>query len=164
MGGCDPPRAVNGRPGLDVFSRMKKATSRKPSRTDSLRALLDERRRELTGGMHGLMRSVRSRDRNDHDDADAQDGAHVDVQEDVDLAMIQMKAETLRRIDAALRRLDEGSYGNCAECGEPIAHERLKALPFAVRCRDCEDSREQASRGARQQPGRPRHAALDLVE
>jgi DnaK suppressor protein len=144
---------------------MKKATSRKPSRTDSLRALLEERRRELTGGMHGLIRSVRSRDRNDRDDADAQDGAHVDVQEDVDLAMIQLKAETLRRIDAALRRLDEGHYGNCVECGDPIAHERLRALPFAVRCRDCEDTRERATeRGSRQQPGRPRHTALDLVE
>ena len=144
---------------------MKKATPRKPGRIDSLRALLESRRRELTGDVTGLIRTVRTRDRGDKDDSDPQDGAHVDVQEDVDLAMIQMKAETLRRIDAALRRLSEGHYGNCAECGDPIAHERLKALPFAVRCRDCEDSREQASaRGTRQQPGRPRSASLDLVE
>ena len=46
-------------------------------------------------------------------------------------------SKTLNRIDAALRRLDEGSYGNCFQCGDEIAQVRLRALPFALRCKDC---------------------------
>ena len=58
-----------------------------------------------------------------------------------------MKAETVARIDAALRRLDQGGHGDCVECGEKISIERLTALPFALRCRDCEESREKAMNG-----------------
>ena len=75
----------------------------------------------------------------------------------LDLALIQMKAETLGRIDAALRRLEIGAYGDCIECARPISSERLSAMPFAVRCTTCEDARERKARVARSQPrhGRP---------
>jgi RNA polymerase-binding transcription factor DksA len=39
--------------------------------------------------------------------------------------------------EAALRRIDEGTYGTCAACGQPISSERLKALPYAITCIDC---------------------------
>jgi len=55
-----------------------------------------------------------------------------------------MKSETLDQIEAALRRLEEGTYGDCVECGVEIAEARLRALPFAVRCKDCESAREAA--------------------
>jgi DnaK suppressor protein len=41
---------------------------------------------------------------------------------------------TLADVDRALAKLDEGSYGRCDVCSEPIAEERLEALPWAVRC------------------------------
>jgi DnaK suppressor protein len=53
-----------------------------------------------------------------------------------------MAAETLDKIDVALRRLQDGSYGDCIECLEPISEARLRALPFAVRCTPCEGARE----------------------
>jgi DnaK suppressor protein len=65
-----------------------------------------------------------------------------------------MKAETLALIDAALSRLDAGSYGACAACMGEIAGRRLRALPFAVRCEDCEDQRE---RSERERDGQARH-------
>ena len=68
----------------------------------------------------------------------------VDVQEEIEFALIEMKAETLKKIDAALRRIGEGTYGECFECGEEIPAARLRALPFAVRCKDCEEAREAA--------------------
>jgi len=40
-------------------------------------------------------------------------------------------------IRAALRRIDEGTYGICARCGEDIAEKRLEALPYATECIDC---------------------------
>ena len=58
--------------------------------------------------------------------------------------MIELKTETLNKIDTALRRLEEGHYGDCFECGDEIAAARLRALPFALRCRDCEQRRAAA--------------------
>lgn len=52
----------------------------------------------------------------------------------------------LRRIDAALERLEEGHYGTCATCGATIEARRLKALPWAVRCTGCEELREAVAR------------------
>ena len=50
----------------------------------------------------------------------------------------------------ALARLEQGNYGNCFDCGEEIAEKRLRALPFAVRCKDCEEARENAEQRERQ--------------
>jgi RNA polymerase-binding transcription factor DksA len=59
----------------------------------------------------------------------------------------------LTRIDEALVRLDAGEYGACVECGDEISEPRLRALPFAVRCRSCEETREQNRDNARQLAG-----------
>ena len=53
-------------------------------------------------------------------------------------------------IERPLTRLEQGDYGNCFECGEEIAEKRLRALPFAVRCKDCEEARETAEKRERQ--------------
>ncbi len=71
------------------------------------------------------------------------------IQEEIGFALIGMKSETLRLIEIAIRRLDDGSYGQCLECGGEISEQRLRALPFAGRCRDCEDIREKAVRSQR---------------
>jgi DnaK suppressor protein len=84
----------------------------------------------------------------------------VDIQEDIEFALIQMKSETLNKINEALRRLDEGTYGNCFECGDEIAEARLRALPFAVRCKDCEEARETAEQRERMQARKSGSAAL----
>ena len=93
---------------------------------------------------------------------DQGESSEVDIQEDIEFALIQMKSETLNKIDAALRRLDEGTYGNCFECGDEIAEARLRALPFAVRCKDCEEAREtaeQRERGWRRSAARRRSSS-----
>jgi len=53
-----------------------------------------------------------------------------------------MKSESLNKVNDALARLEQGDYGNCFDCGSEIAEKRLRALPFAVRCKDCEEARE----------------------
>ena len=73
---------------------------------------------------------------------DQGESSEVNIQDEIGFALIQMKAETLDKIDTALGRLGEGTYGDCFECGEEIAGARLRALPFAVRCRDCEEAHE----------------------
>ena len=84
----------------------------------------------------------------------------VDTQDAIGFALIQMKAETLDKIDAALQRLGEGTYGDCIECGAEIAGARLWALPFAVRCRDCEEARETVERRDRVMAERRGSSAL----
>jgi RNA polymerase-binding protein DksA len=44
--------------------------------------------------------------------------------------------ETLRQIDAALQRIEDGTYGVCEVCGKPIGEERLRAIPWTTRCID----------------------------
>ena len=46
-------------------------------------------------------------------------------------------AREIRMIEAALDRIANGDYGSCAECGEPIADERLDAVPATPLCADC---------------------------
>jgi DnaK suppressor protein len=55
-----------------------------------------------------------------------------------DLALRDHNQVHLAAVDAALARLDAGTYGRCATCGKPIAPERLEALPWAALCIDCQ--------------------------
>jgi len=55
-----------------------------------------------------------------------------------DLALRDRNTEHLAEVDAALRRLDDGTYGACLRCGRPIAPERLEALPWAAHCIECQ--------------------------
>jgi DnaK suppressor protein len=54
-----------------------------------------------------------------------------------DLALRDRSKAELERVDAALRKLDEGTYGTCESCGKQIAPERLEAIPWAPLCIDC---------------------------
>ena len=55
-----------------------------------------------------------------------------------DLALRDRADHQLELVDEALARLDAGSYGRCIRCGEPIAPDRLDALPWAARCIGCQ--------------------------
>src|SRR6478736_7419951 len=55
-----------------------------------------------------------------------------------DLALRDRSDQQLVLVDEALARLDDGTFGMCVRCGQPIASERLEALPWAARCIDCQ--------------------------
>ena len=132
---------------MATTTRTKAAA--KTSRYTELKRMLEDRRRELLSAVQEKMRDVRAEGNKECDVLDQGESSEVDIQEDIEFALIQMKSETLVKVDAALRRLDEGTYGNCFECGEEIAEARLRALPFAARCKDCEEARETAERRER---------------
>lgn len=48
----------------------------------------------------------------------------------------------LQAIDAAVQRIEDGTYGICPKCGQPIPEERLEALPWTTRCIDCKRREE----------------------
>lgn len=58
------------------------------------------------------------------------------------LAFLQRSAERYRAIQSALRRIEEGEYGICMECDEPISPKRLEAIPWAVYCVKCQEQLE----------------------
>lgn len=56
----------------------------------------------------------------------------------VEAAVVEVSSSAVRGIESALRRLRSGGYGRCADCGGRIAAARLRVLPFAERCRECQ--------------------------
>jgi len=129
------------------------STTGKTTRYNELKRMLVERRREIQAEVQGRMRDVRAEGTwgsKQADVVDAVESSEADIQDEIEFALIQMKSETLNKIVDALTRLEQGDYGNCFECGEEIAEKRLRALPFAVRCKDCEEAREAAEQRERQ--------------
>ena len=127
-----------------MATTARTGASGKTTRYNELKKMLDNRRRELMAEVQGRIRDVRTEGNKERDAMDQGESSEVDIQEDIELALIQMKSETLNKIEAAHRRLDEGTYGDCFECGDEISEARLRAFPFAVRCKDCEEARETA--------------------
>lgn len=111
------------------------------NRTIELRQMLMDRRLELGSVVHSNLRDGRQRQPKDVGDF-GEDSATAH-QVELDLSLLQMRAQTVERIDEALTRLAADRYGICAVCGREIADRRLRALPFAVRCTRCEDRREE---------------------
>ena len=70
------------------------------------------------------------------------DWSVVDLSEDISLKQLSTHRENLTKIDEALRKLREGTYGICEECGEEIDIERLKVMPFAIYCKEDQERRE----------------------
>jgi DnaK suppressor protein len=136
------------KPGSEGISR---------TRYTELKSMLEERRREIQAEVQDKMRDVRAEgswNGKNTEVLDAVESAEADIQEDIEFALVQMKSETMNKIDDALARLEQGDYGNCFDCGEEIAEKRLRALPFAVRCKDCEEARENAEQRERHQAQR----------
>ena len=129
------------------------------ARYEELKQMLTSRQREMLNELQGKIRSVRA-EGSRQDRAGLNPGDfEVDFQDDLEFALIQMKAETVSKINEALLRLEEGRYGLCFECGDEIAQPRLRALPFAVRCKDCEEAVEIAQQRDR---ARARRASSPL--
>ena len=117
--------------------------------------MLEERRQALTAQVKDKMHAVRAADGVDRGIRDQHEPVEGDGQSEIALALLQMESDTVRKIDAALERLAKGTYGDCSQCHEPIPAERLRALPFAARCRPCEEARERTPRAT------PSRIALD---
>jgi DnaK suppressor protein len=65
------------------------------------------------------------------------DTATVTVDREIDYTLEENSEHVLREIDAALKRIDDGTFGICRTCGNPIEPERLELLSYATQCIDC---------------------------
>jgi DnaK suppressor protein len=127
------------------MARNKEAEERE--RYLLLKGILEDRRREIHEKLRSLREAIPS---GKLEVRDAEEQSVDDFVQEVDLALMQMKSETLKKIDQALLRLEEGTYGRCQECDAEITAPRLRALPFAALCRDCQQEAENDVRAARE--------------
>ncbi|HSB37460.1 MAG TPA: TraR/DksA C4-type zinc finger protein [Gaiellaceae bacterium] len=61
---------------------------------------------------------------------------------ELDYTLEENVERALAAIDAALQRIEDGTYGTCGSCGQPIGAERLEALPWTTQCIDCKRREE----------------------
>jgi DnaK suppressor protein len=104
-----------------------------------LKEMLEERRQEIQQKLRSLRETLPAET---SDVRDAEEQSVDDFVQEVDFTLMQMKSQTLAKIDEAIIRLEAGRYGLCTECEAEIAEARLKALPFADLCRSCKEAEE----------------------
>jgi RNA polymerase-binding transcription factor len=109
-------------------------------------ALLEERRRveaaieNLHADHPGSMRDETGEDA--VYDNHLADTATETYDRELDYTLEENSEHVLEEIEAALKRVEEGTYGLCSSCGKPIPEERLEALPWATLCIECQRERE----------------------
>ena len=105
--------------------------------------LLEEKRRLWSEVCNDLFEQLGDKLHSQYDlPQDIGDRGMLDVLQDTGLAVADIKRQQLTRIDEALRRLEEGRYGVCEDCGTEIPLQRLQAAPYAACCVPCQESRE----------------------
>jgi len=80
---------------------------------------------------------------------DSGDQALVDFEREMGISLQEMRTRERKLIDEALDSLDQGTYGECADCGDEISEKRLHALPFARLCVECQSKTELLEKIAR---------------
>jgi DnaK suppressor protein len=104
------------------------------TRLESLREDTRRRLAALTGDFDAVVAA--SRDSNADDEHDPE-GATIAFERSQLSALARQARERLDEVEAALARVDAGTYGECERCGDPIAPARLEARPAAARCVAC---------------------------
>jgi DnaK suppressor protein len=120
-------------------------------RRAELERLLEDRRRRVQLDMQSRMRDGRAG--RTAEVGDVGEISEAGSQEDIDFALLQSKAEALSRLNEALGRIEVGEYGDCMDCHVEISEQRLRALPFAVRCIKCEELHEREEARTRRAAG-----------
>jgi len=113
-----------------------------------LKELLEEHKRHLQRSLRTRLNEVRahSHDGKAFEALDAADASASDLEQYFGAALAELAAQALQQVDQALARLERGDYGLCRDCNEKISHKRLTAVPFALRCRECEELLETGER------------------
>jgi DnaK suppressor protein len=111
----------------------------------ALRKLLNKKEQEAIESLRGHLQKLVSGEIRQIISSGQDEGDRAVVQQYEYMCHIQFAAqsERIRQIDHALKKLDAGEYGFCEECREEISAERLRVIPFAVFCRDCQEAKEQ---------------------
>lgn len=113
-----------------------------------LRQLLITERAKLAGEIKAIAEDASKSPRDASGDLSAYTVHMADMSADtyereLSMNIVSSEQELLYQIDDALKRLDDGSFGVCQQCNQPIAMSRLKAVPYASMCIGCQRAKEQ---------------------
>lgn len=104
---------------------------------DRFRTLLLEERQRVADAIEYLhLENAGSQD-DEVPETGMADTASVTLDRELDYSLEENSGHVLAEIDAALIRIDDGTFGRCASCGNAIPEERLEAMPYATKCIDC---------------------------
>jgi DnaK suppressor protein len=106
--------------------------------TEIYREALVRKRDELLGG-NAVKPLQWTMENNSGRQGDMADQASGNNEVHIQLKLKQTDAKILQAIEEALRRIDQGTFGVCRDCGEPIADARLQAIPWTRSCRACKE-------------------------
>ena len=105
------------------------------------RDLLLAERRRIAAALENLKNenpgTVEEETGEESSDQHLADSATAMHDRELDYGLTENEEDLLTSIDAALQRIEDGTYGTCTNCGKPIGEERLEALPWADLCIDC---------------------------
>jgi DnaK suppressor protein len=114
----------------------------------TLRDLLQYRLRDLRAEVHAAEMAHREPTAAAaHEVVDRKEDAARQQFQDVDDAQEQRDVGEMAGVEAALQRLDAGTYGDCVDCSEPIPLQRLLVQPAVLRCTACQAAHEQRASG-----------------
>lgn len=116
-----------------------------PTHLSQLRDALNHRLQELRAEVHAAERAQRElTEAAAQEVTDRKDNAMQQQFSEIGSAQEQRDLNEMGQVEAALGRLDGGTYGDCADCGKPIALQRLRVQAAALRCAPCQAAREHA--------------------
>jgi RNA polymerase-binding transcription factor len=113
-------------------------------RREALQQMLMGKRQEILKEIEGSLGQSLTEDQQRRLESarDVGDQALMDLDRELGISLMEMRNRRRQAIDEALTRLNEGTYGICAECGIEISERRLEAVPFAKLCVECQAREE----------------------
>lgn len=113
-------------------------------RRDALQQMLMRKRQEILKEIEDTLGQSLTEDQQRRLESarDVGDQALMDLDRELGISLMEMRNRRRQAIDEALTRLNEGTYGICAECGVEISERRLEAVPFAKLCVECQAREE----------------------
>jgi DnaK suppressor protein len=107
---------------------------------ERFKELLEEERRRVVDAIEYLHKENPGSIEEETEDETSNniaEAATATLDREIDYTLEENSEHVLAEIDGALKRIEEGTYGVCVNCGKPIAEERLTAIPWATYCIDC---------------------------
>ncbi len=123
-----------------VVTRPASEARRMAEHLKSFKEMLMKKKTLLTNHLRTELSELEAPDK--HHLADLEEMASDTHDTDSVCEIMAVGANTIDQIDLALAKIEDGTYGVCEDCGDPIAFERLEALPFATLCIGCKKRRE----------------------
>lgn len=109
-------------------------------------SLLDKKRRLWEEVQAFIKKEREGKAREDFEFSPEEGRGVVDLAGEAEYVLVRRKNQELFRIEDTLRRIEEGDYGICIDCGAEIPARRLELMPEAVRCIQCQERLERSAK------------------